>query len=67
MVETATTVEYTAAELRVVIDAAARARVGVSGDELLSRHAAGRIEPDWDVSDLLILADLIDGPPANAG
>jgi hypothetical protein len=65
MVETPTTVEYTADEVRALIDAGARERLGISGDELLARRAEGTIEPDWDVSDLLILAELLGGSNGN--
>ena len=67
MVETATTVEYTHAELRSMINDAARARIGIDGEELLRRYRAGDLDPEWDVSDLLILADLLDASDREAG
>jgi len=44
-----------------MINDAARSRIGIDGEELLRRYRAGDLDPKWDVSDLLILANLLDG------
>jgi hypothetical protein len=49
-------------EVRSILDKEARARLGVSGEELLRSYEAGEIRDSSEIADLLILADLLREP-----
>jgi len=54
--------ELDADYIRQAIDAEARARLGISGEELLARFERGELEDPGRVADLLALADLLREP-----
>jgi len=54
--------EISAEEIHDILDAEARKRRGVSGEELLRAYEAGEIEDSSEITDLLILADLLREP-----
>jgi hypothetical protein len=56
--------ELDADYIRQAIDAEARARLGISGEELLARFERGELEDPGRVADLLALADLLREPAA---
>lgn len=50
------------------IDAAAHDRRGMSGSELLTAFAEGRLDDPGDVADILVIADLLpDDDPIKGG
>jgi hypothetical protein len=56
--------ELDAEYIRREIDGEARRRLGISGDELLSRFERGELDDPGRVADLLALADLLREPTA---
>lgn len=50
--------------IRGHIDAEAKRRLGITGDELLARFERGELEDPGRVADLLALADLLKEPSA---
>ena len=50
--------------IRRAIDAEARRRLGITGDELLVRFEQGELDDPGRVADLLALADLLREPAA---
>jgi hypothetical protein len=49
-------------EVRAILDREARARLGISADELLRVYRSGTLDRIADVADLLILMDLLEEP-----
>jgi len=56
--------ELDAEYIRREIDGEARRRLGISGDEMLSRFERGELDDPGRVADLLALADLLREPAA---
>jgi hypothetical protein len=49
----------TEAEILRMIDKAARARLGISGEQMLSQYSRGELADPSAVADLIALADLL--------
>jgi hypothetical protein len=58
----ATETELTPEYIRELVDAEARRRLGISGEELLARYEAGELDDSGRVADLIALADLLREP-----
>ena len=56
--------EMSTEEIQNLIDREARARLGISGEDLLARYERGELADPGAVADLLILADLLKEPAA---
>ena len=53
-------IELSPTEIREMVDAGARARLGVSGEDMITRYRAGELEDVDAVADLLALVSLLE-------
>jgi hypothetical protein len=59
-----TEVELTAEYIHNLVDSESRRRLGIGGEEMLHRYEHGQLDDPGQVSDLIVLLDLLGKPVA---